>query len=167
MFRVSHALTLVQNAVLALSALALFALPLITAYDVALRYLFHAPTIWATEISIYLLQFAVFMTPGALLAGGNHLRVTFWIETRTGLTRRIAETVTALAVLPYAAILIWFGTSYALRAFDRGMLSPTLLQVPLWIVYALIPLGGALLVLGVLLRGLTIWTDQMKPEARA
>ena len=166
MIRVPQALTLVQNAILALSAAALFLLPLITAYDVALRYLFHAPTIWATEISIYLLQFAVFMSPGALLASGHHLRVTFWIETRTGLTRRIAETVTALLVLPYAAILIWFGTTYALRAFDRGMLSPTLLQVPLWIVYTLIPLGGALLALGVLLRCLTLWTEQDDREAR-
>jgi TRAP-type C4-dicarboxylate transport system permease small subunit len=142
-------LKLVQNAVMALSALALLALPLITAYDVTLRYVFHAPTIWATEISIYLLQFAVFMTPGALLANGDHLRVTFWIENRTGMVRRWAEVAVALAVLPYAAALIWFGTSYAQRAFDRGMLSPTLLQVPLWIVYALIPLGGVLLVLGV------------------
>ncbi|WP_165937690.1 TRAP transporter small permease subunit [Antarcticimicrobium sediminis] len=167
MLRITQALAMVQNAILALSAMALFALPLITAYDVTLRYLFHAPTIWATEISIYLLQFAVFMTPGALLADGNHLRVSFWIETRTGLTRRIAETVTALAILPYAAILIWFGTSYTLRAFDRGMLSPTLLQVPLWIAYALIPLGGALLVLGVVLKSLTLWGEQDKAEARA
>lgn len=167
MFRISRSLALVQNAILTLAAAAFFALPLITAYDVALRYLFHAPTIWATEISMYLLQFAVFMTPGALLASGKHLRVTFWIESRTGLTRRIAETVTTLAVLPYAAILIWFGTSYTLRAFDRGMLSPTLLEVPLWIVYAFIPLGAVLLVLGALLRCLTVWTRRDATEARA
>jgi len=142
----------VQNVIVGVSAAALLALPLITAYDVAMRYLFHAPTVWATEISIYLLQFAVFMTPGALLASGHHLRVTFWIENRTGKTRRIAEIVTTLAVLPYAVILIWYGTTYAIRAFDRGMLAPTLLETPLWIIYAMVPLGGVLLVLGAILR---------------
>ncbi|GGO62673.1 TRAP-type mannitol/chloroaromatic compound transport system, small permease component [Roseovarius pacificus] len=167
MSQVSHALAFVQNSILGLSAAALFTLPLITAYDVALRYLFHAPTIWATEISIYLLQFAVFMTPGALLTSGNHLRVTFWIENRTGLTRRLAETVTALAVLPYAVILVWFGTVYTLRAFERGMLSPTLLQVPMWIVYSLIPLGGLLLVLGALVRGFELWTERGETEVRS
>lgn len=146
----------VQNTIIGVSAAALLALPMITAYDVALRYLFHAPTVWATEISIYLLQFAVFMTPGALLASGHHLRVTFWIENRTGKTRRIAEIITTLAVLPYAGILIWYGTTYAIRAFDRGMLAPTLLETPLWTIYAMVPLGGVLLVLGVILRCLIL-----------
>ena len=152
MQRAIQALATVQHTVISMAAAALLALPIITAYDVTLRYIFHAPTVWATEISIYLLQFAVFMTPGALLASGHHLRVTFWIENRTGMTRRIAEIVTTLAVLPYAGILIWYGTAYAVRAFDRGMLAPTLLETPLWFIYAMVPIGGVLLILGVILR---------------
>jgi TRAP-type C4-dicarboxylate transport system permease small subunit len=148
---------LAQRVVLGSAAVTLLALPLITTYDVAMRYLFHAPTIWVTEISIYLLQFAVFTTPGALLTTDHHLRGGFWIETRSGLTRRLAEIVTTLAILPYAAILLWFGATYTLRALDRGMLSPTLPQVPLWIVYALLPLGGELLVMGVVQKCLTEW----------
>ncbi len=156
MLGVTKALSMVQRAVLLMSAAALFALPLITAYDVAMRYLLHAPTIWATEISMYLLQFIVFMTPGALLVDGDHLRVSFWIESRTGLARRVAEMVTALLVLPYAGILLWFGWKYAERAFDREMLSPTLLQVPLWIVYAMVPIGAILLILGIILKCMTL-----------
>lgn len=152
MLGLTKALSAVQRVVLLMSAAALFALPLITAYDVAMRYLLHAPTIWSTEISMYLLQFIVFLTPGALLVDGDHLRVTFWIESRTGLSRRITETVTALLVLPYAGILLWFGWKYAERAFDREMLSPTLLEVPLWIVYAMIPVGAILLILGIILK---------------
>ncbi|PZQ45723.1 MAG: hypothetical protein DI556_22160 [Rhodovulum sulfidophilum] len=167
MTSIEKAIALPQRAVLLMAAAALSALPLITTYDVMMRYVFHAPTIWATEISIYLLQFVVFLTPGALLADGRHLRVTFWIESLTGRSRRVAERVAALAVVPYAAVLVWYGATYAIRAYERGMVSPTLLQVPLWLVYALVPLGGVLLLLGVVLRCLSVGSPETKEGAAA
>ncbi len=155
----------IQVAVLYAAAAALAALPAITFYDVLVRYVFHTPTIWATEISIYLLQFLVFMTPGAMLLDGNHLRVTFWIESRIGLTRRVTECIAALTILPYAGVLTWFGAAYTIRAFERGMLSPTLLQVPLWMVYVIVPAGGALLVLAVAQRCYGIICSEHGSEA--
>lgn len=152
MERLAHTIQSLQRVTLWLAALALALMPVFTFYDVVMRYLFHAPTIWVTEISLYMLQFLVFVPAGMLLVDGAHLRVTVWIEALSGRARRLAEIATALLVLPYAGALIWYGWNYTQRAFDRGMLSPTLLQVPLWLVYLLIPLGGALLVVGVIVK---------------
>ncbi|MFG1294857.1 TRAP transporter small permease [Xanthobacter variabilis] len=149
----------IQHACLWLASLVLGLLPLITFYDVMMRYLFHAPTIWASEVSLYLLQFLVFFTLGALVLDGSHVRVTFWIEGQTGPRRAWAEAVTTALILPYAGILVWYGGLYASNAFNRGMLSPTLLEIPLWLPYGLIPAGGLLLALGALTKIMMIARD--------
>lgn len=135
-----------------LSALAIMLMAIFMFYDVLMRYLFNRPTIWVTEISIYMLQFLVFIPAGMLVIEGSHLRVTVWIESLKGRLRRIFEIATTLLILPYAFVLIWYGWSYTDRALQRGTLSPTLLQVPLWTVYMMIPIGGVLLVLGVVVK---------------
>lgn len=129
------------------ACLCLAALPVIMFYDVVARYLFNAPTIWANEIALYLLQFLVFLTAGSLTMGGEHVRVTFWIERLRGRPRLLAEAATAALIIPYAGVLVWYGLVFTSNAYRRELLSPTLLEVPLWIPYGLIPLGGGLLAL--------------------
>lgn len=150
MHRLARTIQALMRITLWLSALAIMLMSVFTFYDVLMRYLFHRPTIWVTEVSIYMLQFLVFIPAGMLVIEGSHLRVTVWIEALKGRTRRMAEIVTTLMILPYAVVLIRYGWSYTDRALQRGTLSPTLLQVPLWTVYMMIPIGGVLLVLGVL-----------------
>lgn len=140
----------IQTVFVVAAAILLGVLPLMTFYDVIMRYFFHAPTIWVSEISLYMLQFLVFSTLGALLMHGEHVRVTFWIEELSGVARRRAEAFALVLVLPLAGILVWQGYLYAAHAYRREMESPTLLQVPLWIPYSFIPLGGLLLALGAL-----------------
>lgn len=135
-----------------LAAAAILLIALFTFYDVLMRYLWNSPTVWVTEITIYMLQFLVFIPAGMLVIEGAHLRVTVWIENLTGKARRIAEFVSTALILPYAGVLIWYGWSYTQRALDRDILSPTLLQVPMWIIYLMIPVGGVLMILGVLVR---------------
>jgi C4-dicarboxylate transporter DctQ subunit len=167
MLRAASVLIVIQRVFTWLAAAALGIMPVIIFYDVAMRYLFRAPTIWVTEVSVYLLQFLVFTTLGMLVVTGDHLRVTFWIERLQGAGRRAAEIVTALLVLPYAFALIWYGWIYTDRALQRGMLSPTLLQIPLWTVYILIPAGGVLLVLAIVARCLDLAGRPYSPEVGA
>jgi TRAP-type C4-dicarboxylate transport system permease small subunit len=155
-------LTAIVRLFLWLAAAALAVLPLITFYDVVMRYVFYAPTIWATEISIYLLMFIVFTTAGALVIEGGHLRVTFWIERLQGRRRAIAEIATTLLVLPYAIILAWYGWIYTERAIRQEMVSPSLLEVPLWIVYGVIPLGGILLIFAVFIKASLLFCQLKK-----
>lgn len=167
MSKLIAALAGIQHLCLWLASLVLGALPIITVYDVMMRYLFHAPTIWANEISLYLLQFLVFFSLGALVLDGSHVRVTFWIERLTGAKRVAAELLTTALILPYAAALVWYGGLFTDNAYTREMLSPTLLEIPLWIPYGLIPAGGALLALGALTKILMILNDPACVDAPA
>lgn len=134
------------------AAAAILLIALFTFYDVLMRYLWNSPTVWVTEITIYMLQFLVFIPAGMLVIEGSHLRVTVWIESLSGRARRAAESVSTALILPYAAVLVWYGWSYTQRALDRDILSPTLLQVPMWIIYMMIPAGGILMIVGALVK---------------
>jgi C4-dicarboxylate transporter, DctQ subunit len=126
-------------------------------YDVVARYIFDSPTIWANEISIYLLQFIVFFTMGCIQMEGKQLRVTFLIERLQGTPRKILESLTSLLIVPYSLVLVVYGFKFTENAFTLGMGSPTLLEVPLWIPYSFICLGGILLALAAVCSVIHAW----------
>lgn len=165
MAKLIRVLTGIQDLCLWVSAAALAVLPIIVVYDVVMRYLFHAPTIWASEISLYLLQFLVYFSLGALVVHSGHVRVSFWIENLVGLGRYWGEILTTALILPYAGVLIWYGGVFAGNAHARGMLSPTLLEIPLWIPYGLIPAGGVLLALGAITKILVLAAGPIEAAA--
>lgn len=137
-----------NRAVLFVGSAALAVLPLIVIYDVAARYLFNAPTIWATEISIYLLQVMVFLPMGLLISEDGHVRSTLLTDRLSLRARSALDRVSLLLIAGFAGCVAWLGGIYTLHAWRFGQVSATLLAVPLWIPNALILLGGVLLFVG-------------------
>lgn len=135
----------VNRGVLMLGAAGLLAITLMTFYDVFARYLFNAPTIWATELSVYLLQLMVFLPMGALLAENGHLASTLITDHLAPRNRRIAQRITYFAVAVFAALMIRYGWNFTAHAWRMGQTSPSLLAIPLWIPNALVPFGFLLL----------------------
>lgn len=136
---------LANMGVLMIGAVGLLAMALMTFYDVFARYIFNAPTIWATELSVYLLQVMVFLPMGALLAENGHLSSTLVTDQLSSRNRRIAQRIAFFAVAVFAALLIRYGWSFTAHAWRMGQTSPSLLAVPLWIPNALVPAGFFLL----------------------
>ena len=142
--------SLANTGVVAVGALAFGVLPVIVTYDVIARYVFNAPTLWANEIAVYLVQAIVFLPMGLLVIDNSHVRVTLltdrlspWMQARL---HRFSLVMTAV----FATVIVWLGWAYTAHAWKQGQLSPTLLAVPLWIPNALIPLGGLLLLISAL-----------------
>ena len=142
--------SLANTGVVAVGALAFGVLPVIVTYDVIARYVFNAPTLWANEIAVYLVQAIVFLPMGLLVIDNSHVRVTLltdrlspWMQARL---HRFSLVMTAV----FATVIVWLGWAYTAHAWKQGQLSPTLLAVPLWIPNALIPLGGLLLLVSAL-----------------
>ncbi|MDQ1002654.1 C4-dicarboxylate transporter DctQ subunit [Neobacillus niacini] len=152
-YKIQHACVYVSSFFMAILAVSVF-------YDVVARYIFDSPTIWANEISIYLLQFIVFFTMGCIQMEGKQLRVTFLIERLQGIPRKILEALTSLLILPYAIVLVVYGFKFTENAFTLGMGSPTLLEVPLWIPYSFICLGGILLAVAAVCSVIKAWIPQ-------
>ncbi|NME07550.1 TRAP transporter small permease [Psychrobacillus sp. BL-248-WT-3] len=138
----------IQRLVIYFLALLIGFLVIIVFYEVVSRYGFRSPTIWANEISSYILQFIVFFSMGVLLIEDEHLKVTFFLDKMKGKANKVLRIINVCLVFPYATILLIYGWKITVSSYERDSVSPTLLSVPLWIPYSFICIGGGLLILG-------------------
>lgn len=130
-----------------LSALALVVATLVTAHAVFVRYFLRQPTIWQTETTIYLLMFVAFVGAAYGLRHHAHVGVDLLIDrvpTRPQLAVRI---LTALACLAVVLVVMWTSYQNWHEAYLFDHRSPTAFRFPLWIAYAILPLGMLLVAL--------------------
>ena len=118
-----------NRAVVLLAAAAMAALPVMLFYDVTARYLFNAPTIWASELSIYALQFIVFLPIGVLVMDDTHIRVTLLADLFPARVRRVLRQVSLVGITLFGACLAWLGWQFTEHAWSYAQVSPTLLAV--------------------------------------
>jgi len=118
---------------------------LIICEAVTLRYVLGAPTVWQTELSIYLLMFAAFVGGAYGLKHGDHVNVDLVIEKLPGKARVAANILAALLGLLFVVVvavisfkLWWFATS-------TGQRSGTAWNPPMTFPYFIIPLGMTLM----------------------
>ena len=72
-------------------------LVLAVAYDVIARYFFHAPTIWAYDVT-YMLYAAIFMLGAAYaLHKGAHIRTDFFFESWSTRTKGLIDSIACMA----------------------------------------------------------------------
>lgn len=134
------------SAALGALAAALFAaVGAILCYEVTLRYVFNAPTIWGGEVAQILFAAAVFFSLGDVLRRGRHISVGVF-QARLGGGARVAAGVFALAaVAVFAAAVGYWGGRIAFESFIAGRSSGSMLNLPVWWQEAALPVGFAAL----------------------
>ena len=129
-----------------LSGLAILIMACIVSYEVFMRYLFNAPTTWVLEISIYLCLACVFLAGGYALKEKHHIYVDV-ITNKLSERNQILFQIVSLAIsLIYTLILTWKGGELAIHSFIMNEVSPTVINVPVVIPNALVPIGGFMLI---------------------
>jgi TRAP-type C4-dicarboxylate transport system permease small subunit len=110
-------------------------------YDVVMRNAFDAPTIWALDVSRFLLVYLFFFALAPALQAGTHVSVDavlHWVPPRIARhLRLLAITATIL----FGLILFWQVSRAALEAFIRDEMFPTAVRVPVKYVYWIAPVG--------------------------
>lgn len=124
-----------------LSAVALVLATLITAHGVFTRYVLRAPTTWQTEATIYLLMLVTFVGAAYGLRHNAHVGVDLVVDRLGTRARLVLRIVTAVLSLAVVAVIAWtaYGTWAEAYLFDHR--SPTAWRFPLWIAYAILPVG--------------------------
>ncbi|MBI9083469.1 MAG: TRAP transporter small permease [Desulfobacterales bacterium] len=135
-----------------LAEIALAGLMLLVFHEVIVRYLFNSPTVYSVELSEYLLVVVAFMSMGWVLKEDRHVRATFVVNALPEKIRLGVDIVTSLLTMIFGGILVWKGTETAITAFTGDYHSSSLLDFPLWIPYAIIPLGALILNLQYIVR---------------
>jgi C4-dicarboxylate transporter DctM subunit len=130
-----------------LGGLSILIIGCIVSYEVFMRYLFNAPTTWVLEISIYLCIACVFLAGGYALKEKHHIYVDV-ITNKLSERNQILFQIVSLAIsLVYTLILTWKGGQMAIHSFVMHEVSPTVINVPVVIPHAMVPIGGFMLVI--------------------
>jgi TRAP-type C4-dicarboxylate transport system permease small subunit len=112
--------------------------------NVVCRYVFGFSLIWAEEISQYLMVWVTFLGAGLALRQGRHVAVEM-LQDRFGAHGRVVlRTAIALLCVGFLLGVTWLGMDFAW--FARDMETPVL-NIPLAIPYAAVPIGMLLMAL--------------------
>ena len=124
-----------------LSAVALVLATLAMMHGVVTRYFFGLPTVWQTEVSVYLLVFVTFVGAAYGLKHHAHVGVDLLVERLPVRGQLVMRLVTAVMSLIVVVAVIWTAYGTWWEAVEGGFRSPTSLRAPLSVAYAILPLG--------------------------
>ena len=125
----------------------LFVVALAIFYDVVLRYVFCRPTIWALEVSEYMLVFLAFIGTAEVQRQKAHIRMDYlYVKFPPGM-RQYLDLLFLLLMALFSFLLLWTSLKMALTAYRYDFTSNSLLETPLFIPYSIVPVGMCLLLL--------------------
>jgi len=127
------------------SGLMLVIMSLITVYDVFMRYFLNKPTGWVLEYSVYLFIWFGFLSIGYAQQKGRHITVdilTHKFPIKTACYWGILGNVLAFFTV---AALVYYGFEGVMASHSSGEFAPTITETPLWIPRMVVPVGGLLL----------------------
>ncbi|MEJ1995315.1 MAG: TRAP transporter small permease [Limibacillus sp.] len=130
-----------------LSAWLFFLTGAMITYDVAGRYFFNAPTIWASELSLLAMIWGTFLGMATLLRHRQHIRITMLTNLMGARGKALADSLSLLVIAIFSGVATWYGFGIMLDSLERGRTAGTLLNLPNWWTEAVIPLGFGMLML--------------------
>jgi C4-dicarboxylate transporter DctQ subunit len=121
-------------------------------YDVAMRYIFGAPTTWSFEINRYMLILVAFFGCAWALPAGGHVAVDIFTEKMETRKKAALEIITSLMALAYMLVFLYESTAFAWDAWEGGVRSTEYLAWPLWPMRSFLVIGSFFLAFEFLFR---------------
>jgi len=135
------------------AALLMIVIMLIVVLDVSLRYLLHAPLVWAYDmIGLYLMVGVFFLSVSGTYAAHKHIGLDIVVQHLGPRGRRYAEIFTSVVSIPLFFFITKVGAERAYINFIHNDATSGLVAWPTWIASILVPLGIGLLLLRLIFR---------------
>ncbi|MCB1756625.1 MAG: TRAP transporter small permease [Gammaproteobacteria bacterium] len=128
-----------------LSAILFSLIAVIITYEVVARYVFHAPTIWAEDISLLCQIWATCLGASWVLQHNALIRIDILINHLGPTAARLAEGLALLVVAVFACIVAFYGYELVEESVVMGSATASMLGLPLWATKSAIPVGFGLL----------------------
>lgn len=117
------------------------------------RYFFPAHAIsWAEEVIVYFVVWGVLVTSSQLVRTDGHVRPDVLLRILPAGAQRWLEVFNCLAALAFSAGMIWFGWEIVNTSLLIDERSSSALAFPMWVYYASLPTGGALMLVRYVVR---------------
>ncbi len=154
------------RAAAALCGAMLLGLTAVILYDVAGRRFFDTGSFVLQELEWHLHGAIAILAFGYAYTVDAHVRIDLLAEA-IGRPARLALELVAilLFLIPFMALLTWFGLDFTIRAYERGEGAPGGMGLPnRWIIKAAIPASAILTILGALSVALRLWVSLRAPD---
>jgi TRAP-type mannitol/chloroaromatic compound transport system permease small subunit len=130
-------------------AIVLTVLVFLVVFEVIMRYIFNAPTIWGTEFQLFLYAGLFMLSQAYTLYRGSHARVDILVR---NLPQRKQDAIAAICYilffLPFAFVILRYGISFAYDSWVKHETSVWSGWQPiLYPVKTIIPVGAFMLLL--------------------
>lgn len=110
------------------------------------RYILGNSLSWGSELAQYLHVWQIWIGASLAIRMQSHIRVDVFIKLFPPKVQKVLNFFALIFWFIFAAFLAYEGTNYVSNMFTSGQTSPSL-QVPMWIPYLAIPIGGLLMVI--------------------
>ncbi|WP_409363046.1 TRAP transporter small permease [Bradyrhizobium lablabi] len=145
-------LSVCNNIIVVLAALALIAACIILSYSVLGRALFHSPNYWQDEAAVFLLVGATFMTSAYVQSQRGHVSIEAFVGLLSARANAVRLWLVDVASFLFCAFFAWKSWTLAHEAYVDGQVSNSVWSPPLAIPYVLMALGMTLLCVQILLQ---------------
>jgi TRAP-type C4-dicarboxylate transport system permease small subunit len=92
---------------------------LVMFYEVVLRYLFSAPTLWANELSLWMASFIFLFAGQYAMQQRSHIRIYVIYDLMPRWMQKTADVISCLLIVFFAFALVWGNYADAMRRFLR------------------------------------------------
>ncbi|MBV7481572.1 TRAP transporter small permease [Bordetella sp. BOR01] len=134
-------LVLAAGTILALAATAIMILEGFSRYALNVSYF------WAEESVRFLMVWAFFLTLGVAGFRQCHIRTELLVQRLPRAVQRVVWLVSCAAGMLFAFILAYSSIPQVQRFYSMGMVSESSLELPMWILFLAMPVGGVALFL--------------------
>jgi len=148
-----RALDWAMNGMTFLAGLVLVFIMLSVCYDVVLRTFFGRPQMWVTEVIECLLLYMTFLASAWLLRDEGHVRVDIVLNRLKPRTIAFLGIVSSIIGVFVSAVLTLFGTTVTWDYYQRGIYTPSAMEIPVHWILIVIPVGSLLLFFQFMRRG--------------
>ncbi|MDP2931473.1 MAG: TRAP transporter small permease subunit, partial [Chloroflexota bacterium] len=125
----------------------ILAATVVVVYEVIMRYVFNAPTIWGLELTIYLCG-ATYILGGAYAQLYDaHIRVDVLYMHWSTRTKAMVNLITLPIFIFGVGLLVWLGADWTISTMLRGETSGSQWSPLIWPMRATMSLGSLLLLL--------------------
>ncbi|MFH1481362.1 MAG: TRAP transporter small permease [Pseudomonadota bacterium] len=118
-----------------------FLMTLIIVYDVFMRLFFNAPTIWADEISCYMLIGIAFIGAAYTHTLEGHIRVETLVDRFTSKNRKRLDFATDILSFVFLIIYAWYAIDLVRDSYVNNRITQTLLRTRVYMPQILMALG--------------------------
>ena len=136
--------------------------------EVILRSFINRPQIWVTEVTECLLLYITFLGTAWLLREEGHVKVDVILNRLKPQTTAVLGIISSIIGVLVSITLTIYGFNVTWDNFQRSIYTPTALEIPVFAILAIIPIGSLMLFIqfirrtGKFLAGFIIEMDKSK-----